>query len=187
MSEPERRCAECGKVTPPGSIHTCSPQVAPYVPAPGTRVTVGRKQWEAVDLGGYQPRWCEVEDLSHYHLWADEQWDMLTRIAELEAKIAEAQRTAQEVVLGGHARVCNQPACHAAIVRRESGQRVCAAGHPVRWVDVAELDEVTSDLAAFRALAKDAAGVSTSDRTPRTDGYRHLLVDQLAALDKETT
>lgn len=50
--------------------------------------------------------------------------------------------------------VCSAPACSAAIVRRDDGSRVCAAGHPARWVNVDLLTKAEADLAAARQEAE---------------------------------
>jgi len=59
--------------------------------------------------------------------------------------------------------VCAAPACTAVIVRRDDGSRVCAAGHPARWVNVdrlteaeAERDALAGQLQVLRALVEES-------------------------------
>lgn len=95
MSGPERRCAECGKVTPPGSIHTCSPQVAPYVPTPGTRITVDGVTWEYTD-GPPFSRWFAVGSGWVRHHEPSNTGRLFTRIAELEDDLDAFRALAKE-------------------------------------------------------------------------------------------
>lgn len=52
-----------------------------------------------------------------------------------------------------HARVCNQPGCHAATIKAEGdgGGLRCAMGHPTRWVDYAEYEAQAAQLERLRA------------------------------------
>ena len=73
---------------------------------------------------------------------------------ERDAKEREIQRLLNVV--------CDSPACTAAVVRRDDGSRVCAAGHPARWVNVdllrtaeRERDEARESEARMRAALED--------------------------------
>ncbi len=87
--------------------------------------------------------------------------------------------------LGAHARVCDQPACRAAIVRADSGARYCSAGHRVRWVDIAELDAKDEALGKFRAVAERARTVLVAYDKCEKPGDELALLRELVALWEE--
>ena len=62
---------------------------------------------------------------------------------ERDAKEREIQRLLNVV--------CDSPACTAAVVRRDDGSRVCAAGHAARWVNVDLLRAVERERDEARA------------------------------------
>jgi len=43
-------------------------------------------------------------------------------------------------------RICDEPGCTAAVVRRDDGTRYCAKGHPSRWVEATELKSAQREI-----------------------------------------
>ena len=92
------------------------------------------------------------------------------RVAELERERDTKEREIQRLLNV----VCDSPACTAAVIRRDDGSRVCAAGHPARWVHVdllrtteRERDEARADAARLReALKRIAAGRHSTEEFP---------------------
>lgn len=64
------------------------------------------------------------------------------------AEYERVTKAMEELVLGANARVCNSPGCRSAIIRNDDGSRRCSAGHPARWVDIAELEALQQRLAS---------------------------------------
>jgi hypothetical protein len=106
---------------------------------------------------------------------------VLARLDTLTAQLAEARRDAEEIALGALARVCDQPACTAAIVRADSGKRTCAAGHRVRWVDIAELDTARAERDEARR-ERDAIKYAREPQVERG----HIVCDADGVLDAAT-
>lgn len=82
---------------------------------------------------------------------------LLACLKASEARIKEVEAILHDQVLSAGARVCDTPWCDAAIIRKDSGSRVCAAGHPERWVDVSLLRaaEQQRDQAQATLLLRD--------------------------------
>lgn len=79
-----------------------------------------------------------------------------------ERGIRSEWRRLQECCATDHARVCSQPGCLAATVRRDDGAHVCAAGHPTRWVDVAEVEPLRTRVAELEtALSRVIDAISS--------------------------
>lgn len=102
----------------------------------------------------------------------------------LERDLAEAREALYEVTLGGAARVCDTPGCSTAIIRRDSGARVCAAGHPERWVDVSALRQAERERDAaqnrFEAMAENNVDLGCS-RDAAFDLLRAMRAAQVSA------
>lgn len=80
--------------------------------------------------------------------------EMVRRIHEAGLAIGLGAGIAHPSETG--ARVCDKPGCLAGVVRKDDGARVCAEGHPLRWVAIDSQADVLAELAALRE-AKEAA------------------------------
>lgn len=106
------------------------------------------------------------------------------RVSALEAKLADAERKAEEAErkLADASRVCREPSCWAAVIRKDDGSRICAAGHLSRWVDYADLKASEQREAGLRAkaeLADEEWGgtddeVGTWEEDPPSDPVRPM-------------
>lgn len=99
--------------------------------------------------------------------------EVMALIRSLDERARRAEETLEHSHLGGHVRVCSQPWCRAAIIRADDGSRNCAAGHPARWVDIAELDEA-------KERARKAEDIAAIYKKQQADGlYGEARVAQL--------
>lgn len=84
------------------------------------------------------------------------------KCAELERERDEARKQLREAH-DTHTRevynllnvVCDHPACTAAIIRLDSGARVCSRGHGARWVNVELLTKKEAEIDALQARVKE--------------------------------
>lgn len=98
---------------------------------------------------------------------------MAKEVDPKDLEIGRLRNDLYELILGGHARVCDQIACDAAIVRRDSGARVCSLGHRVRWVEVQELDDANASLAEMKKACEMALELTLKFARPGSDeGYQ---------------
>lgn len=89
-----------------------------------------------------------------------------------DLEIGRLRNDLYELILGSHARVCDQIACNAAIVRRDSGARVCSLGHRVRWVEVQELDDANTRIIELEKACKMALELTLEYARPGDElGY----------------
>ena len=82
-----------------------------------------------------------------------------TRAEESEAVVKELKlenATKEREILRLLNVVCSAPACTAAVIRRDDGSRVCAAGHPARWVNIDLLTKAEEEIKELRSKLADA-------------------------------
>jgi hypothetical protein len=78
--------------------------------------------------------------------------------AELEQARVENEQLSKRLrdgIASGD-RVCDNPVCDAVIIRRDSGRRECAHGHPLRWVAIDSQKDVLSRAEAAEAELEQA-------------------------------
>lgn len=110
-----------------------------------------------------------VADLTLELTTAREQIDKLMSMAgAANAEVMVLQRQLAEA-----SRVCDQPGCTAAVVRRDDGARVCAAGHRSRWVEVTDLYQVQAQLAEALSALRAISAVGIHGAFPATSGEGH--------------
>lgn len=104
----------------------------------------------------------------------------------------KVQLEAVEKQLADASRVCAKPGCLAAVVRRDDGRRVCAAGHASRWVEAAESEaarqELKDALVLLDKLRKTLACTDDSqilDSVERLQSTAASLRERVATLEKE--
>lgn len=71
-------------------------------------------------------------------------------VVRLRAEVAEKEREIERLWNV----VCSNPACTAAVIRREDGSRYCSAGHPARWVTVDLLTKTEAEISRLRGVLK---------------------------------
>ncbi len=69
---------------------------------------------------------------------------------ELVKKLKIENETKEREVLRLLNVVCSAPACTAAVIRRDNGSRVCAAGHSARWVNIDLLIKAEEEIKELR-------------------------------------
>lgn len=105
---------------------------------------------------------AELMSLVDHEFTGDEVRAINRYMADLEAKHAaemrELQRQlvhAQEPLRTGD-RLCDKPGCLAVTIRRASGKRVCAEGHPPRFVVIDSQDDVLARAEKLEAELAEA-------------------------------
>jgi hypothetical protein len=77
-------------------------------------------------------------------------------------------------------RVCDQCGCTAAVIRKSSGSRVCAAGHRSRWYDAEDFERVRGERDHFET----AYALSSGERD-EAQAERATLAERLAVVERE--
>lgn len=77
---------------------------------------------------------------------------LLGKVSRLQAVIRDLDLPCCAV---DHARVCNQPGCHAANVKRDNGNVECAMGHDTRWCEVTRAEEAEARAAELKSALHD--------------------------------